>query len=440
MNPYIGCLKEERRSAERMCMLSVRARGLHLRGDDRKTMKKLLSMIWICTLFVLLIPSVHAAEGAVYPIPYGRTYFNGTGEYFDEGVDTRIEITDFAQYSGEPKLKYLSEGDKIAVLSPSALPDRERIETTLAGLRAWGFEPVEGRYVGGEMRTLEECVEDLKWALADPEIKAIFCVRGGYGATEVLDALPQELIASANKPIIGFSDISAFHAAWICAGLPSVHAGMSNAFGEDFHRECADAELRMLKGELPTYQCEANAFCREGRAEGILIGGNLSTLTAVLDTAYDSTALEQPFILFLEEIGENMQHIHRGLTILKHRGVLDRAAGIVFGEWLMLPADGTGNYGAARGGPFESVADMITRQFLCELDVPVAFGFPAGHGDINYPLLMGVPAILDISADSYTLSWADASEEKPEEPEEPEESEKPEEPEEPKAPERELAA
>ena len=135
-------------------------------------MKKLLSMIWICTLFVLLIPSVHAAEGTVYPIPYDRTYFDGTGEYFDEGVDTGIEITGFKRYSGEPDFKYLSEGDKIAVLSPSALPDRERIETTLAGLRAWGFEPVEGRYVGGETRTLEECVEDLKWALADPEIKA----------------------------------------------------------------------------------------------------------------------------------------------------------------------------------------------------------------------------------------------------------------------------
>ncbi len=357
-----------------------------------KTLKKLLIFLCICALIILPPPSVYAEADS--------------GESFDEGVDTRIEITGFAPYGGETDFCFLSEGDKVAMLSPSSLPDREQIESTLAGLRSWGFEPVEGRYVGGETRTLEELADDLRWALADPEIKAIFCVRGGYGATEVLDVLPADLIASADKPIVGFSDITAFHAAWTRAGQPSIHASMSTAFGDEFPAECAEAEKRMMKGELPAYRCQANAYCKEGRAEGILIGGNLATLAAALDTAYDSTAQDRPFILFLEETGENMQHIHRFLTMLKHRGVLDRAAGIVFGEWTGLPTDGMGNYGAARGGLFESVADMISRQFLSDLDIPVAFGFPAGHGDVNYPLLMGAEAILDVSAESYSLSWA----------------------------------
>ena len=357
-----------------------------------KTRKKRFNLLCIYALLLLLLPSVYARADS--------------GEYFDEGVDTRVEITGFSPYGGDPGFSFLSEGDRIAVLSPSALPDRGRIETTLAGLRSWGFEPVEGNAVGGETRTLEELADDLRWALADPEIKAIFCVRGGYGATEVLDVLPPELIASANKPIVGFSDITAFHGAWTRAGQPSIHASMSTAFGDDFPADCAEAEKRMMKGELPAYRCEANAYCREGRAEGILIGGNLATLAASLDTAYDSTAQDRPFILFLEETGENMQHIHRFLTILKHRGILDRAAGIVFGEWIGLPTDGLGNYGAARGRLFESAADMISRQFLSDLDIPVAFGFPAGHGDVNYPLLMGAEAILDVSAESYTLSWA----------------------------------
>ena len=185
---------------------------------------------------------------------------------------------------------------------------------------------------------------------------------------------------------------------------------MSTAFAADFPQTCADAELRMLKGELPAYQCVANAFCKAGRAEGILIGGNLSTFTAALDTAYDSTQLDRPYILFFEEVGENMQHIHRFLTILKHRGILDRAAGIVFGEWTELPADGLGNYGEARGGLFRSVADMISRQFLEGMEIPVAFGFPAGHGEANYPLLMGAKARLEVSAERFTLSWpADAA-------------------------------
>ena len=357
-----------------------------------KTRKKQFNLLCMYALLLLLLPSVYARADS--------------GEYFDEGVDTRVEITGFSPYGGDPGFSFLSEGDRIAVLSPSALPDRGRIETTLAGLRSWGFEPVEGNAVGGETRTLEELAGDLRWALADPEIKAIFCVRGGYGATEVLDALPPELIASANKPIVGFSDITAFHGAWTRAGQPSIHASMSTAFGDDFPADCAETEKRMMKGELPAYRCEASAYCREGRAEGILIGGNLATLAASLDTAYDSTAQDRPFILFLEETGENMQHIHRFLTILKHRGILDRAAGIVFGEWIGLPTDGLGNYGAARGRLFESAADMISRQFLSDLDIPVAFGFPAGHGDVNYPLLMGAEAILDVSAESYTLSWA----------------------------------
>jgi Uncharacterized proteins, homologs of microcin C7 resistance protein MccF len=369
-------------------------------------MKKLFCIVWNCILFVLLIPAASAQEAedtALFAAPSSQV---SDIEYIDEGVDTGIEVTGFTQYSGNPDFGFLSEGDKVAVLSPSALPDKEQTEATVAGLRSWGFEPVEGRYVSCETRTLEECMEDLRWALADPEIKAIFCVRGGYGATEVLDALPEDLIASTNKPIIGYSDITAYHAAWTSAGLPSIHACMSAAFKDDFPEKCADAQLRMMKGDLPSYQCETDAFCKEGRAEGVLIGGNLSTFTATLDTAYDSTNLDRPFILFLEETGENMQHIHRYLTMLKHRGILDRAAGIVFGEWTGLPADGTGNYGAARGGPFESVAEMISRQFLSDLDVPVAFGFPAGHGEVNYPLLMGETAILDVTADSYMLSWA----------------------------------
>ena len=325
-------------------------------------------------------------------------------ETFDEGPDTGIKIDGYTKYSGSSSPYFLSAGDKIAVLSPSALPGREQAEKTAEGLRSWGFEPVLGKHAYGQVSTLEECLEDFREALADPEIKAIFCVRGGYGATEVMDALGDDLIAGAGKPIIGYSDITAFHGAWTCAGLPSIHASMSAAF-DDFPEACAEAEQNMMKGEIPTYRCEARPGCKQGTAEGILIGGNLSTLTACLDTAYDCTKLDQPFILFLEEVGENMQHIHRYLTILKHKGILDKAAGLVFGEWTELPADGRGNYGEARGGLFESVADMISRQFLDGVDVPVMFGFPGGHGETNYPLLMGATAKIEVSEQSCTISW-----------------------------------
>ena len=325
-------------------------------------------------------------------------------ESFSEGVDTAIEV-EFSPYSGDNGSLFLSAGDSIAVISPSALPTREQVDAVMEGLEEWGYVPVEGEHVCEQNRTLEDCLADLEWALEDPNIKAIFCVRGGYGVSEVADELALGLVKSSDKLIIGYSDITALHSAWTSAGVPSIHSSMSATFS-DLPEACVDAEKRMIAGEIPFYTCEGSGYDREGEAEGVLIGGNLSTYTSVIDTAYESAKAGEPYILFLEEEGENIQHLHRYLTILKHAGVLDGAAGIVFGEWADIPADMEDYDGSSRGGTFESVADMISRQFTSDLDVPVAFGFPAGHGDVNYPLLMGEKAHLSVSADDFSLSWA----------------------------------
>ena len=87
----------------------------------------------------------------------------------------------------------------MAVISPSSIPSREEFEGTMDGLGEWGYIPVAGKHVCVEERTLEDCLEDLRWALEDPDIKAIFCVRGGYGASEVMDQLPLSLIEQADK-------------------------------------------------------------------------------------------------------------------------------------------------------------------------------------------------------------------------------------------------
>lgn len=323
-------------------------------------------------------------------------------EYLTEGENTKCEVT-YSQYSGTNRDIFLKEGDKIAVISPSALPSREQTDAVVKGLKDWGYEPVEGKHVCAETRTLDEILEDLEWALEDPEIKAIFCVRGGYGASEVADRLSPQLIQNAHKLIIGYSDITVYHSAWTANGVPSIHACMSGTFG-DFPQSCFEAEEKILKGEIPTYKCEGSSYNQTGEADGVLIGGNLSTFLSVIGSAYDCTKSGQPYILFFEDVGEDVQHIHRYLTILKHTGVLDNAAGIVFGEWTELPMD-LGDYSSSsRGGEYKSIADMISRQLLTDIDVPVAFGFPAGHGDINYPLLMGEKARLKVDPDSFTLT------------------------------------
>lgn len=323
----------------------------------------------------------------------------------NEGVDTDLQITGFTEYIGDYGEMFLKEGDRIAVISPSALPSKKQTDATIKGLTDWGYVPVEGSYTCVEERTLDNCIEDLMWALEDPSIKGIYCVRGGYAANEVMDRIPLDVIRNARKPIIGFSDITIYHSAWIRSGFPTIHACMSGAFAEDFPEECAEAQQQLLKGNLPAYQCQADPHCKEGTAEGILIGGNLSTLIACIGTDYDPSVIDEPYILFLEDVGEDLQHIHRCLTVLKHTGFLDHAQGIIFGEWTDIPEDTSDFDGNSRGGSFTSVADMISRQFAPDLDIPIAYGFPAGHGDVNYPLLMGAAARLEIADGTISLSW-----------------------------------
>ncbi|MCR5770965.1 MAG: LD-carboxypeptidase [Butyrivibrio sp.] len=356
-------------------------------------MIKKLSAVFLTVLMVMLVTSCSY-----------KTSKQSEAVYYTEGEDTKCEVT-YSSYSGANKDIFLKEGDKIAVISPSSLPSREQVDAVIKGLKDWGYEPVEGEYVCCDTRTLDDVQADLEWALEDQDIKAIFCVRGGYGASEVTDRLSPELISDAGKLIIGYSDITVFHSAWTVNGVPSIHSCMSATFmGLD--QRCVEAEEKILKGEIPEYTCECNDYCKEGSASGILIGGNLSTFTSVINTAYDCTKSGQPYILFLEDVGENVQHIHRYITILEHAGVLDNAAGIIFGEWTELPENMADYSGSSRGGEYESVADMISRQFMNDIDVPVAFGFPAGHGDINYPMLMGEMAQLEVEADNFVLSFA----------------------------------
>ena len=99
-------------------------------------------------------------------------------ERFSEGVDTPIEVTEYEEMKGTHAEYFLKQGDKVAVISPSSLPSRAQTDAVIKGLSEWGYVPVEGKYVCTADRTLDNCREDLEWALRDPEIKGIFTVRG----------------------------------------------------------------------------------------------------------------------------------------------------------------------------------------------------------------------------------------------------------------------
>ena len=294
---------------------------------------------------------------------------------------------------------FLKPGDKIALISPSFYTSRENVESASRILREWGFEPVVGpnvgkEYLGAYAGTLEERLSDLEWALRDRSIKAILCNRGGYGTIQLSKALPLRKLAAHPKWLIGFSDITTLHGMESRAGVMSIHGTMCSLMAKSKGQGMTNTLLRdLLFGTVPEYEVPAHPLNRAGHATGTLVGGNLYTFTPVLGTEADAT-LAQDIILFIEEVEENMTHIDRQINTLILNGVFERCKGVVLGEFTDCEAN----------LEYDSVEEMIC-SYLKDYDIPVLCGFPAGHDDVNLPLIMGAPVTLDVTRTGATLSF-----------------------------------
>ncbi len=293
----------------------------------------------------------------------------------------------------------LKEGDKIALISPSYHTPMENVDTAAMILRNWGFEPVVGPNVGKEYRgayagTPKERLADLKWALKDPDIKAILCNRGGYGTIHLVDLLKEETIATHPKWLIGFSDITTLHGMCTRAGVMSIHGTMCSLMTKSRGVGLTNTLLRdILYGIFPEYVLPAHPLNQKGTATGILVGGNLFTFSPVLGTGADATA-NQGIILFIEEVEEDMSHLDRVINTLRLNGVFDRCKGVILGDFTDCEAN----------LDYSSVEELIC-SYLEQYDIPVICGFPGGHGDVNLPLLMGAPVTLDVQKEKATITF-----------------------------------
>lgn len=293
---------------------------------------------------------------------------------------------------------YLKAGDTIALISPAYYTAMENVEATADLLRSWGFVPVigpnvgklvDGKYAG----TVAERVSDLLWAFGDPSIKAIICNRGGYGTIQLIDQIPLSALSASPKWLVGFSDISTLHGLLNRAGVMSVHGTMSSFLAAGGTDETSTLMRDLLKGEVPCYRLLPHAQNIEGTASGVLVGGNLCTVAPNVGSQADAT-MGHDIILFVEEVGESMHNIDRQMRILQMNGVLDRCKGVVLGEFSDCGSEFT----------YENVEAMI-RQIVEPYGIPMLCGFPAGHGDVNLPLVMGAPVTIDVRGDGATLRF-----------------------------------
>lgn len=286
----------------------------------------------------------------------------------------------------------LRSGDTVGVVPSAAAVDREYLERGVQELVRQGYRVKLSERALARDRILagtdEERAAELMRFFRDPEVRAIFAARGGYGAGRLLPLIDFGEIRRTPKIFVGFSDQTfLLNALTGLARIVCFHGPMvaKDVAGGVSARSMLHLR-RLLAGELDAFDLQAAEAIHPGTAQGELIGGCLSIVVAMLATPYAPDFSGK--ILFLEDTGEKAYRIDRMLVQLRHSGALARVAGVVFG-------------GMRAPGDSESEQRLI-REFAAEqtagLGVPVLWGIEAGHGTENMTLPIGLQARLDAAA------------------------------------------
>jgi muramoyltetrapeptide carboxypeptidase len=300
------------------------------------------------------------------------------------------------------KPERLNPGDTVALVAPaSAPPDPKAIDRSVATLEKLGFKVKLGANVRKRLGYLagndRERAGDLMKAFTDRRVKALLCVRGGYGTARLLSRLDYGVVRAHPKIFVGYSDVTSLHCAFLTqSNLITFHGPMLNSdfIKKDFPEFTLQSFMRTLMrpaaaGSLVEgYTDKTISILRGGLARGPLIGGNLSLLCTTLATPY-----QPPFkgsILFLEDLDEEPYRFDRMLTHLLNAGLLQQVAGIAIG----LNAN-CEDPKAKKAKEYRQTLVEVLRERLLPLKVPVVTGLPFGHVPHNATLPVGVIATLD---------------------------------------------
>ncbi len=291
----------------------------------------------------------------------------------------------------------LQAGDKVAIVATARKVSEAELNFAIALLRSWQLQPVIGRSIG-----VEDCqfagddktrAADLQTQLDHPDIKAIWCARGGYGTVRIIDTLDFSQFKKHPKWIIGYSDVTALHAIVQKHGIASLHAEMPALIAKKSAETTATLQA-CLFGKLPTYSWQPSALNRHGVAEGELIGGNLSVLYSLCGS--NTVADMAGKILFLEDLDEYLYHIDRMMQNLYRNGWLNHLAGLLIGGMSSMH-DNSISFGKS--------AEEIILDRVKAYDFPVSFGCPTGHLNTNKALILGRKVRLEITDSSSNLQF-----------------------------------
>jgi muramoyltetrapeptide carboxypeptidase len=299
---------------------------------------------------------------------------------------------------------YLRPGDTIGITCPAGNITLKEIQPAVQLIESWGFRIKLGDTVGQRDFIFGgndgERAADFQKMLNDPEIRAILCARGGYGAVHIIDQLDFTPLYERRKWIIGFSDITVL----LChihtnLNMASIHSKMCNSFPDDWSKaEPVQAQSilsirQALSGEKMEYSAIPHPQNRAGQAAGPLIGGNLKTIETLAGTRSDIDTAGK--LLFVEDTGEYLYSIDRMFWHLQRTGKLDRLAGLVVGGFKVKPDDAGEEFG-------HTVYDIVMER-VKPYAYPVCFDFPVGHQKENFALKYGLSHTLIVREQNVQL-------------------------------------
>lgn len=285
---------------------------------------------------------------------------------------------------------YLQKGDTVAIVSTARKNIEDNLKPTIDLLEGWGLKVKLGKTIGLDYYQLagtdEQRAADFQEQLDDPNIKAIWCVRGGYGTVRIIDDLNFTKFKENPKWIVGFSDVTVLHSHLNRMGFESIHAIMpvSVARATD---EAKDSFCKALFGEHLEYSLSCDVLNHLGMAKGELVGGNLSILYSLLgsESAIDCTDK----ILFIEDLDEYLYHIDRMMMNLKRNGCLSSLKGIIVGGMTKMNDNEI---------PWGRNALEIIEESVKGFDIPIIYNFPAGHLQDNRALVFGRQITMEVTA------------------------------------------
>ena len=286
---------------------------------------------------------------------------------------------------------YLKKGDTVAIVCTARKFFPEDAKPAIELLESWGLKAKLGKTIGLDYYQLagtdEQRTADFQEQMDNPNIKAIWCVRGGYGTVKIIDKLDFTKFKQNPKWIIGFSDVTVLHGHLNRMGIESLHATMPVAIPRATD-EAKNSLCAALFGEKLQYTLECDALNHNGKAKGELVGGNLSILYSLLGSESAIDCADK--ILFIEDLDEYLYHVDRMMMNLKRNGCLQSLKGIIVGAMTEMKDNEI---------PWGRNALEIIEDNVKGLNIPIIYNFPAGHIRDNRALIFGRQVSMEVNAE-----------------------------------------